>query len=71
MRQSKVKQGSKIMNDNKDQGYGISSNDAHIQIANRILPGGHMLTNQHQILPQGHARLDMYNKTGKISRSYS
>ena len=40
MRQSKVKQGSNIMNENKGQNYGISGNNAPIQIANRILPGG-------------------------------
>lgn len=39
--------------------------------SSRILPGQNMKINGHPILPQGHKNLDMYNKTGKISRSYS
>lgn len=38
---------------------------------NRILPGQNMRINGNSVLPQGHKNLDMYNKTGKISRSYS
>lgn len=41
----------------------MNVNNLPVQKSSRILPG--------QILPQGHSRLDMYNKTGKISRSYS
>ena len=55
----------------RDNAYGISMDIPPMPKSSRILPG-QMIPNQQQFtLPHGHSRLDMYNKTGKISRSYS